>query len=1008
MNVFMHWFDMKRVGLIAGILAASWSMTAEEISHPDFTKSQVDFFENDVRPILEENCFRCHGGSDRRGAVKIKSEFQIISRKGLLLGGAHGPAVNVVKPAESLLLEMVSYKDDDHQMPPDGKLSPEQIAILNDWVAQGAPWSAGDIDKLVVLEKRSGSELPTTEINDRTLNYWSYKPLKSPEVPKVDDPEWAANPIDAFIYHQLKEEGLQPNPKASPGTLIRRASYNLTGLPPAPQEVEKFEEACNPNTAWTELVDELLAKPQYGETWGRHWLDLIRYAESNGFERDSEKNHIWRYRDYVIDSFNEDKPYDRFIKEQLAGDELEDATIASKIATGFHRLMQWDDEPADRPQHVYDVLDDNIRVTTEVFLGMTMGCARCHDHKGDPISQKDYYRFLGFFHNITQMNRQSVIENLTTAEEELELAQQRRIKSEVISRLEANMAEWERRMFESEAGQSFNAKNQILVPNSRQGEQRWAYTTQKPEDNWFEVGYRINDEADESVGNSGQWKRSLGGFGNGAPGNTRPRTEWTSQDIWLRTTFRLDEIPTNVRLSIYHDEDAQVYLNGQRIGSFEGYITDYRTLPLSDEALGYLQTGRNTLAVHCRQTAGGQYIDLGLQVGWNDKDRAEWIADQGVKSLSELDRAQYFKIKDELDRFKKLPVRGGIEAMMVQESSSQPKDTFVLIRGSAHAPGDQVEPKFPSIFGFPQPEIPKQPEGARTTGLRTVLADWIASEKNPRTARVMMNRMWQYHFGRGICPSPNDFGYLGEQPSHPELLDWLAVQFMESGWSVKAMQRLIMSSKTYQMSSAPHEGNLAKDPENLNFWRFNMRRLTAEEIRDSIMAMTGRLNLKMGGPSYFPVLPEAVLETSSTKGGKWGESPEDETWRRSVYITVKRSLQPPSLTDFDFADTDAPCPVRFVTTVPTQALNMLNSFFVNEKAEQVAKRLIEEVGTENLDLIVRRGLELALSREVEDSEVAPCVEMMQTFENEHGLSRRESIDRFCLVALNLNEFVYLD
>ncbi len=1005
----MIWFDLKKIGIGFGLVSLVFPVFGEsEVSHPDFSKEQVTFFEEQVRPILEENCFRCHGGLDRRGNVKIKSELQLISRKGLVLGGAHGSAIDLENPEKSFLLEMVSYKDDDHQMPPDGKLEPEQLAVLADWVAQGAPWSPEDIDRLVELDHGNSDGLPTTEINERTLNYWSYKPLTAPEVPQVDDPEWAANPIDAFVYAQLQENGLTPNPKASPRTLIRRAYYNLNGLPPTPQEVEEFEKECDQTTAWTELVEELLAKPQYGEKWGRHWLDLVRYAESNGFERDSEKAHIWRYRDYVIDSFNEDKPYDRFIQEQLAGDELEDATIASKIATGFHRLMQWDDEPADRPQHVYDVLDDNIRVTTEVFLGMTMGCARCHDHKGDPISQEDYYSFLGFFHNITQMSKQQVIENLTTAEEELKLERRRKQRNLEIAQLEAKLAALESFMLNSEAGKAFSEQIKILVPTARQGEQIWAYTNKKPADNWYEVGYRINESADENTGDAGDWKRGPAGFGNGAPDNTRPKTRWTSDDIWLRTTFRLDEIPNRVKMRIYHDQDAEVYLNGQLIGSFEGYISNYRTVALDKKALSYLQTGRNTLAVHCTQTVGGQYIDVGLHVGKQEVKKADWIANEGLKSLSEEDRETYLTIREELDSLRNQKIRGGIAAMMVQENGSQPKDTFVLIRGSAHAPGNQVEPDFPSIFKFPKPEIPKRKPDAQTSGLRTVLADWITSEKNPRTARVMVNRIWQYHFGRGICPSSNDFGYLGEQPTHPELLDWLAVQFMENGWSIKEMHRLIMSSKTYQMSSAPHEANLAKDPQNNHFWRFNMRRLTAEEIRDSILALTGRLNLKMGGPSYFPVLPDAVLATSSTKGGKWGTSAEEETWRRSVYIKVKRSLQPPSFTDFDFADTDASCPIRFVTTVPTQALNMLNSFFVNEKAEQVAERLIGEVGTENLEVVVRRGLELTLSRDIEESEIQPCVEMIRTFETVHGLSRKEAIDRFCLVALNLNEFVYLD
>lgn len=381
---------------LACFIPAALGEDHQAIKHPDFTSEQVAFFTKEVRPLLNEHCIRCHGGKDSKGKVKIRSGLQLISRRGVVLGGEYGSAIDQQNPANSLLLKMVSYVDEDHEMPPKAKLSDEQLATLNKWVEMKAPWTPGDINKLEGTEEAAS----TTKVNETTKNFWSYRPLKTPEVPKVPDSHWAKNPLDAFVFARLAENGLKPNPPATKEELTRRAYHNITGLAPTPEQVATFVKDESPG-AWAALVDELLDSPQYGEKWARHWLDVVRYAESNGFERDSEKPHIWRYRDWVIDAYNNDKPYDRFILEQLAGDELDEVTPESMIATGFFRLMQWDDEPADRLQHRYDVLDDVLRSATEGFLGMTIGCARCHDHKGDPIPQTDYYSFMAFFNGVT-------------------------------------------------------------------------------------------------------------------------------------------------------------------------------------------------------------------------------------------------------------------------------------------------------------------------------------------------------------------------------------------------------------------------------------------------------------------------------------------------------------------------------------------------------------------------------------------------------------------------------
>ena len=502
----------KASSVFLSLLAAGSAMALGEssIEHPAFDSEQVEFFTSEIRPILAENCFKCHGNTDSTGHAKAKGGLQLISRRGVMIGGDHGPAINEEDPASSFILKMISHSDPDHAMPPKNKLRDDQIAAITRWVEMKAPWTKEDIDVLAELEEESSQ----TKINSTTEAFWSNKPLVRPAAPEVANPLWQRNPIDAFILRDLAKAGLEPNPQASKATLIRRAYYNLTGLSPSPEEVAEFIQDESPD-AWPRLIDRLLDSPHYGEKWARHWLDVVRYAESNGFERDSDKEEIWRYRDYVIRALNEDKPYDQFVREQLAGDELEEVTIDSKIATGYHRLMQWDDEPVDRHQARYDVLDDILRTTTEGFLAMTVGCARCHDHKGDPIPQTDYYSFLAFFNGLTNHDKGSVIENVVTPG--MRPAVEKR-KAELAA--EANQIISRRAAFETEAKRKFAAIDaeiaaqisssdaaQVLVPDSREKPHQWYYTTKKPDDAWYNVSFRA-----ENAG----WKLSPGGFGAAA------------------------------------------------------------------------------------------------------------------------------------------------------------------------------------------------------------------------------------------------------------------------------------------------------------------------------------------------------------------------------------------------------------------------------------------------------------------------------------------------------------
>ena len=586
-------------------------------------------------------------------------------------------------------------------------------------------------------------------------------------------PAWAAerrgevpgHAIDTFIAERLRQKGL-PVPKAATRrALIRRVTYDLTGLPPTPEAVEAF--VNDPSAqAWENLVDRLLESPHYGEKWGRHWLDLVRFAETNSYETDEAKPNAWRYRDYVIRAFNSDKPYNQFIREQLAGDELPDSGADGLIATGFYRLGIWDNDPADKELALYDQLDDLVATTGQVFLGLTVDCARCHDHKIDPISQREYYSLLAFFRNIHP--------------------------------------------------------------------------------------YR-----------------------NG--GGT-------------------DEVP--------------------------------------------------------------------------------------------------------------LPGDKQVKALAVTELGPVAPVTHLLRRGNPGSLVEEVQPGFPGVLGASVP-IVTPPASGRSSGRRRALADWIASPDNPLTARVIVNRVFQHHFGRGLVRTPSDFGVQGSLPTHPELLDWLAGYFIQEGWSLKRLHRLILTSQSYQASATPTAEALKADPANDLFSRFDMRRLTAEEIRDSVLWVGGSGNPRMYGPGMYVALPKEVLASQSVPGKGWGNSPKVEQARRSIYIHVKRSLLSPVLLSFDLAETDRSTPVRFATTQPTQALGMLNGSFFNEQARVLADRIRAEVGSQPRAQ-VRWALHRVTTRPPSDLEISRGVALLELLTSEEGLGATAALDAFCLLAFNLNEFLYLE
>ncbi len=1013
-------------------------LAADEPARPAGDKAaaeQVEFFEKEVLPILTTRCFKCHGGEE-----KIRGGLRLTTRGALLKGGDQGKVVELDTPDDSLLLKAINY--DGLEMPPTGKLPASEIAVLSRWVKLGVPWGR-ERDEPPAAASKGPPTNSAARLEDAS-RYWAYRKVQRPAVPVVQHADQVRNAIDSFLLEKLEARGLTLSAPADRVALIRRAYYDLVGLPPRPEEVDAFVKDSDP-LAYERLIDRLLASPQYGEKWGRHWLDLVRYAETNGYERDTPKPLAWRYRDYVIDAFNEDKPYDVFLREQLAGDELDEVTPETMIATGYYRLGIWDDEPADRLLAKYDILDGIVSTTAQVVLGTTVGCARCHDHKKDPIPQRDYYRLLAYFRDITDMTIKNT-RRVPTREEQQEydrLVAEKRTREE---RLDAEARQIEQQFsaaFAEKTGSALVAASDakgaesgraVLLPDSRRQPQTWQYTLERPAETWTQVSF-----------DAGGWKSGPGGFGAGGATAPLARTRWNGADIWLRRTIRIEEIPVALALDAHHIGDAEIYLNGTLVHRAQEDTQDYRPVVLSVDARAALKPGENVIAVYChqRRRAGGQYIDVGLRSASPREVLADRLCRDGREIIGPEPSDRHAALAKELEQSRSTAVpEPGIMAMCVETRGREA--THVLIRGNPNATGERVEAGVPAVLD--QKASSGQPD---TGGRRRALAEWLTSPENPLTARVLVNRLWQHHFGRGIVPTPNDFGQLGEPPTHPELLDWLAAELVsptidppqpplpkggsegveskienpkskiatppgppllrggEAGaWRLKRMHRLIMLSNAYRMSARANPRGLEIDPANTLFWRFNMRRLSAEEVRDSILAVSGTLNLKAGGPGVYPPIPKEVLAGQSRPGEGWPQSPPDESARRSVYVHVKRSLLVPILAHHDQADTDSSCPVRYTTTVPTQALGMLNGDFTHEQARELAMRLRRECG-DDLPAQIARAIRLTASRRPGDDEAARDAAFVRRL-SDTGLSAEEALRHFCLLVLNANEFLYLD
>jgi hypothetical protein len=707
----------------------------------------------------------------------------------------------------------------------------------------------------------------------------------------VPDAAGFTNPIDRFLEKARQEKGLKAAPRAARLTLLRRAYLDLIGLPPTPAETAAFLADTAPG-AWERVIDALLASPHYGERWGRHWLDVARYADSSGFEHDYDRPNAWRYRDYVIRAFNQDKPYDQFLKEQIAGDELDAKTDDAMIATGFLRAgPRVAFREKDNPERRYEYLDDLIDTTSRGVLGLTVRCARCHNHKFDPIPQKDYYSLVATFFGYVETSYPLAPRAEAAAyERHLKVIQDRQaaLKAE-IKKIEAPYVE----KLRQDAYKQFpeNVQRAIAKPERERtpGEQLLAQ--------------QVIDQVNP---------------------NGRAIDRVLTPEEAARKKALADRIAALDKEKPEPLPEAEIITDG-----------DYRFAPNGDgdEVIG---------CPKCR------------------------VSDATSGSFLHTGAGRY-----------------------------QAPPSYFLIRGDANAKGSLMKPGFVTVATYGDPPVEIPPADGRTSGRRRALAEWLASPSNPLPARVMVNRIWHHHFGRGIVPTLDNFGKMGEPPTHPELLDYLAVEFMHRGWSIKQMHRVIMTSEAYQMASAFEDAvDREKDPQNQYLWRFRAQRLDAETVRDSILAASGGINLTLGGPPVFPPLPKEIL--SSVSFGIWKKQDEGpDVWRRSVYVYRRRGLAFPMFQVFDLPEQNITAGARNVSTVPTQALTLLNDPFVLRQAQLFADRVKKEAGDDparQIDLAYR----IALSRPPTPTELPVALDSI----------RKQSLLDLTHVLFNLNEFVY--
>jgi hypothetical protein len=1003
-----------------------WLFNASRVEFaatPESPAKKVNF-NRDIRPILSDNCFTCHGPDEKQRMANLRLD----ETEGLFTDRGGYKIIVPGRAAESRLYQKVSSKDEAVRMPPvySGRtLTEKQIELIKEWIDQGAKWDAE----------------------------WSFVAPQRPPIPDVKDKSWVRNPIDNFILARLEAEGLKPSPEADRATLLRRLSFDLTGLPPTPAEIDSFLADKSPD-AYEKRVDQLLASPHYGERMAMQWLDLARYSDTHGYHIDSLRE-MWPWRDWVIKAYNQNMPFDEFTIEQLAGDLLPNATLEQKIATGFNRNHMINFEGGAIPrEYQVEYVVDRVSTTSTAWLGLTMGCARCHDHKYDPIKQKDFYRFYAFFNTVPERGLDGYTGN---ADPVLELPspEQKRQLADLEDRIAKTLA-------------AVPEKEIVKVENEWR-KTRLA-TIPKPPASGLAAHYEFEGNLADTSGHGRDAKVIRGDviYEDGSPGKAAELSGETQVDFgktgdfdrnepfalgvwadlygpvikgvdilqkrdasanWRGYEISFDDIAFTgnqkrnfyiaIRLANRWPEDAIEVKSKERLlmDSFHHFLVNYdgsgraaglklfvdgrpfatrvvkdhltgsfRTpaaLVIGDKRIGRPYKGKiDDLRIYTRALDGAEVENLALLVPARallaelaDKPVQEVVTLQPEKGPEEPEigeppksmtkeekeaqllrthqawLSEYFLTHEAPEHYRKAyaeikrlraekeRLKKSIPTTMVMAEMKKPRETHILIRGQYDNPGEKVEPGVPSF-------LPPLPPGAPLN--RLTLAKWLVDPKNPLTARVAVNRYWQSYFGIGIVKTSEDFGSQGEPPSHPQLLDWLATEFVHSGWNIKALQRLIVTSATYRQSSRVTPELLERDPENRLLARGPRFRLPAEMIRDNALAASGLLNDKIGGPSVFPYQPKGLWEEMAIGEGFSGQSytPSSgrDLYRRSMYNVWKRTVPPPALVTFDAPDREKCIARRSVTNTPLQALVLMNDPTYMEASKMLAQYAIRQAG----------------------------------------------------------------
>ena len=895
----------------------------------------IEFFEKNVRPLLVAHCFECHSNKEQNGGLRL--DF----RESMLKGGESGTPLQLEDPDASLLIQAVRYKNQDLQMPPKGPLSPSEISILEQWVLKGAPYP----QSMIAISDQPTASSPTGMSIESGRQFWSLRPIADPAPPKIQDVDWASTPIDQFILSKLEDVEIPPAMPADRASLIRRVTLDLTGLPPTPREIDAFVTNDAPD-AYSQLVDGLLSSPQYGVHWGRHWLDVARYADSNGLDENLALGNAWRYRDYVIKAFNADKPIDTFIVEHIAGDLVPNSDLESKTGTGFLVLGAKVLAEPDREKLVMDTIDEQLDTIGKAFMGMTLGCVRCHDHKFDPIKQNDYYTLAAIFKStktFADTNTGAIKHwNEISFADQAELESLKKINSEIakhtsaLSTFKSNAYNKLRTRVREQAADYLVAAAKIRPDMTLQEVASVADPLGLHPRVLFQCRRQLSFEAEHPL--FLKWHEYV-------QSGDIPKMESHYRDLFQRTEAAFIEAKKKDP-AVKKLEDSELEIARVELYNLTGFLAVPPKLEFAFDQQTITEIYR--LATEARL--------------------AESFAPDESAVMGVSDRQ----------------VLPGLP---------------VHIRGSHRNLGEVIPRNFPEVMRAPN----ESPIISRKQSGRLEFARWLTGPTHPLTARVFVNRVWRWHFGTGLVASTENFGALGDRPSHPELLDYLARSFIESGWSLKELQRMILRSSTYQMSTHNSFRDIASntDPENRLLWRFNPQRMTAEEIRDSILFTSGQLELQLGGKSVPLRNRQFVFDHTSIDNTHY------ESLRRAAFLPVIRNNVYTLFEQFDFPDPTMPTGSRNSTTVAPQALLMMNSELVIDAAKQLAFQICMESSSTNER--IERLYDQVHGRRPTESEIVRAATFVAS-DFSVGEQQNDRDKPWMLLAQSLllsNEFVYI-